>query len=79
MLTRANESVTVVSAPTMSNSPARRASCSAQAESLPLDQATNAFGRAVIGGLFELSTWYPNPCCRRIRVPQAALNRNCHG
>jgi hypothetical protein len=37
MLTRPNVSVTVVSAPTISQSPARRASCSAQALSLPLD------------------------------------------
>ena len=46
MLTRPKLSVTVVKAPTMSYSPAARASCSAQAESLPLDQAIRAFGKA---------------------------------
>ena len=45
MLTRPKVSVTVVSAPTISQSPARRTSCSAQALSLPLDQAISAFGR----------------------------------
>src|SRR5450759_5417895 len=45
MLTRAKVSVTVVKAPTMSNSAWRRTSCSAQALSLPLDQAISAFGR----------------------------------
>ena len=48
MLTRPKVSVTVVKAPTMSYSPARRASCSAQALSLPLDQAIRAFGKARI-------------------------------
>ena len=47
-LTRPNVSVTVVTAPTMSNSPVRRASCNAQALSLPLDQAISAFARVAI-------------------------------
>src|SRR5215471_14854673 len=42
MLTRQNSCVTVVSAPTISSSPERRTSCSAQALSLPLDQAISA-------------------------------------
>jgi hypothetical protein len=45
MLTRPNASVIVVNAPTTSYSPARRTSCSAQALSLPLDQAISALGR----------------------------------
>src|SRR5262245_56381959 len=44
MLTRPTFSETVVSAPTTSQSPLRRASCSAQALSLPLDQAISALG-----------------------------------
>src|SRR5262249_17929428 len=44
MLTRPNVSVTVVKAPTISKSPVRRASCKAQALSLPLDQAIKALG-----------------------------------
>src|SRR5262249_59801946 len=47
MLTRPKVSVTVVSAPTISQSPARRASWRAQALSLPLDQAISAFGRVI--------------------------------
>ena len=43
-MTRPNVSVTVVSAPTTSNSPARSTSCSANAGSLPLDQEISAFG-----------------------------------
>ena len=43
--TRPNVSVTVVSAPTTSNSPARLTACSAKALSLPLDQEISAFGR----------------------------------
>jgi hypothetical protein len=43
MLTRPKASVTVVKAPTISKSPERRASCSAHALSLPLDQAIRAF------------------------------------
>ena len=42
--TRSNVSVTVVSAPTTSNSPARLISCSANALSLPLDHEISAFG-----------------------------------
>src|SRR5262245_26430075 len=45
MLTRPKVSVTVVNAPTISNSPTRRTSWSAHALSLPLDHATKAFGR----------------------------------
>ena len=37
--------VTVVNAPTTSNSPARLTSCSANALSLPLDHEISAFGR----------------------------------
>ena len=48
MLTRAKSSVTVVSAPATSNVPCRRTSCSAQALSLPLDQAISACGGAAI-------------------------------
>src|SRR3974390_375656 len=44
MLTRSNTSFTVVSTPTTSNSPACLISCSAQALSLPLDQAMSALG-----------------------------------
>src|SRR3954453_20017071 len=47
-LTRLNASFTVVSAPTMSNSPDRRTRCSAQALSLPLDQEISAFGFGIV-------------------------------
>ena len=50
-LTRPKALVTVVSAPTTSISPARRTSCSAQALSLPLDQAISALGRRTIIGV----------------------------
>jgi hypothetical protein len=43
--TRSNVSVTVVKAPTTSNSPARLTSWSANALSLPLDHEISAFGR----------------------------------
>jgi hypothetical protein len=43
--TRPKVSVTLVNAPTTSNSPARLTSCSANAESLPLDHEISAFGR----------------------------------
>jgi hypothetical protein len=45
MDTRPKVSVTVVKAPTTSNSPARLTSWSANALSLPLDHAISAFGR----------------------------------
>ena len=44
--TRSNVSVTVVSAPTTSYSPARRTSCSENALSLPLDHEISALGRS---------------------------------
>ena len=43
--TRSNVSVTVVSAPTTSNAPARLTSCSENALSSPLDYEISAFGR----------------------------------
>jgi hypothetical protein len=43
--TRPNVSVTVVNAPTTSNSPARLTSWSANALSLPLDHEISAFAR----------------------------------
>ena len=46
--TRPKVSVTAVKAPTTSNSPARRTSCSANALSLPLDHEISAFGRGAI-------------------------------
>ena len=48
-----NVSVTVVSAPTTSNSPARRISCSANALSLPLDHEISAFGRGLTDRRFR--------------------------
>src|SRR5947209_3434100 len=50
-LTRPNVSLTVVSAPTISNSPACRTRCSAQALSLPLDQEISAFGFGMVSAL----------------------------
>src|SRR5215475_831208 len=65
MLTRPNVSVTVVKAPTISKSPVRRASCKAQALSLPLDQAIKALG--VSSSIVPvLPTALPRTCYRSV-------------